>query len=93
MVCHRLTLPEGQGHRVSLKFGKMSIFEFFDNISCVICIRVMKLGQKVAYEETFKMMCHKTTSAKGQGHKVNLKCENRHFWAIFDLEYIWYYLY
>ena len=29
MICHRLTLPEGQGHRVSLTFGKMSIFDVF----------------------------------------------------------------
>ena len=66
---------------------------FFDNISCVNFIRVMKLGQKVAYMETFKMMCHMTTLTQGQGHKMNLKCENRHFFGVFELEYLWHSLY
>ena len=85
MVCHRLTLTKGQGHRVHLKFGKMAFFEFFDNISYTIYIRVMKLGQKVGYKKTFKMMCHMSTLTKGQGHKINLKCGNKHFLAVFDI--------
>ena len=76
MICHRLTLTKGQGHRIHLKFGKMAFFEFFDNISYAIYIRVMKLGQNVAYEKTFKMMCHRSTLTEGQGHKINLKCGN-----------------
>ena len=39
----------------------------------------MKLGQKVAYEETFKMVCHRTTLTEGQGRKMNLKCGNGYF--------------
>ena len=53
----------------------------------------MKLGQKVAYMETFKMMCHMTTLTQGQGHKMNLECENWHFFAVFDLEFLGLYLY
>ena len=79
MICHRLTLTKGQGHRVHLKFGKMALFEFFGNISYAIYITVMKLGHKVAYEETFKMVCHRSSLTEGQGHKINLKCENWHF--------------
>ena len=84
MVCHRLTLTEGQGHRIHLKFGKMAFFEFFDNISYAIYIRVMKLDQKVAYEETFKMMYHRLTLTKGQGHRVHLKFGKMAFFEFFD---------
>ena len=71
----------------------MAILEFFDNISYTIYIRVLKLGQKVVYEVTFKMMCHMVTLTKGQGHKMNLRCENWHFLTVFELEYLWHYLY
>ena len=33
----------------------------FDNISDTIYSRVMRHGPKVAWEETFKMMCHWVT--------------------------------
>ena len=63
----------------------MAFLEFSDNISFAIYIRVMKLGQKVGYEKTFKMTCNMSTLTKGQGHKINLKCGNWHFLAVFDI--------
>ena len=61
----------------------MAFFEFFD-ISYAIYIRVMKLDQKVAYEETFKMRCHRLTLIKGQGHRVHLKFWKMAFFEFFD---------
>ena len=65
---------------------------FFDNISYTIYIRVLKLGQKVALAESFKMICLRVTLTEGEGHMITLKCGNGDFFAVFVLEYLWHFL-
>ena len=43
----------------------------------------MKLSQKVACQKTVIMICHMTNFTKVQGHKMSLKCGNRHVFAVF----------
>ena len=45
MICQRMTLTQGQGHRGHLELGKNAFFVFLDNNSYTSYIRVMKLGQ------------------------------------------------
>ena len=52
----------------------------------------MKLGKKVAFAETFERVCLRVTLIEGKGHKINLRWGNWLFFALFDIEYLWYYL-
>ena len=49
----------------------MAFKKVFDNISSAIYIREVKLGQKLAPEETFKMACYRSILAEVQGHKIS----------------------
>ena len=51
-----MTLTKGQGHTVTLKLGKNAFLLFLEHNSGAIDIKLMKLGQNVAYCKTCNTM-------------------------------------
>ena len=54
------------------------------NISDTIYSNVLKVGQRVACGETFKMIWHWVTLTSGQGHSIYWKFKKKPYLTIFD---------
>ena len=67
----KMTLTQGQGHRVNLKCWK---FEHSLISRTLLTVGLWKLDWKVVCDKIFQSMQVKMTLHQGQGHRVNLKC-------------------